>query len=143
MNGYIHYKILPELNLIIEYYCGKINLDDVIDHKKLEIKDLEYSANYHFIADLRDSELDVVSNQDFFDYLDFVEMNNKVAGQRRSAILTNTPNQVAITSLFRMNSKSLPINFEIFSTLEAAIDWVNLSANYFDDIKESIHNMKK
>ena len=141
MDGYIQYKILPELDLIIEYYSGKINLDDIIGHKKLEIKDSEYSANYNFIADLRDSELDVI-RQDIIDYLDFVEMNNKVSGQRKSAILTNTPNHAAITTLFRMNSKNLPINFEIFTTLEAAIDWINLSSNYYDNIEESIRNMK-
>jgi len=142
MDGYIRYKILPELNLIIEYYGGKINLDDVICHKRLEIKDLEYNGNYHFIADLRDVELNV-SIQDITDYLHFVKKNNQVIGQRNSAILTNSPNQVAITTLFKMKGENLPVGYEVFSTLEAAIEWINLSSNYCDIIEEIIRNMKK
>lgn len=142
MDGYIKYKILPELNLIIEYYCGKINLDDIINHKKNEIEDIEYRSNYNFIADLRDSELDI-AQPDIFDYVSFVEMNNKITGQRKSAILTDTPNQVALTSLFKLKSEKLPVNNKIFSTLEASMEWLNLSKNYYNHITGIINNMKK
>jgi len=141
MDGYIKYKILPELNLIIEYYCGKVNIDDIINHKKSEIEDIEYNPNYNFIGDLRDSELDV-TQEDVFVYVSFLETNNKVSGQRKSAILTNTPNQVAFTSLFKHKSKKLPANNQIFSTLEAAMEWLNLSKNHLTHIMGIIENMK-
>ena len=135
MAGHIAYKILPELELIIEYYSGKITVQDIIDHKKKEINNPAYNGDYNFIADIRESILDV-SQKDFKDYLDFIEMNNRVAGNRRTSILTDTPNQVAITSMFKMSTNELPINYAIFSTLEAAINWVNLSADYYDVIRD-------
>jgi len=142
MKTYIHYKILPELNLILEYYGGKINLNDVINHKSLEIRDIDYNENYHFISDMRDAEFNIIS-QDFNEYLNFLNKNNKVIGQRKSAILTNTPNQVAITSLFKSKSKHFPVRFEIFSTLEGAFNWVNLSKDLHEAIKETIRNLKE
>jgi len=142
MKTYIHYKILPELNLILEYYGGKITLNDVINHKSLEIRDIDYNENYHFISDMRDTEFNIDS-QDFNEYLKFLNRNNKVIGQRKSAILTNTPNQVAITSLFKSKSKHFPVSFEIFSTLEGAFNWVNLPEDLHEGIKETIRNLRE
>ena len=142
MAGYIRYKILPELKIIIECYCGKINLELATEHKKKEIQDPKYNANYNFIADLKDAELEA-SDKDVKGYVDFLKIFTDVIGQRKSAILTNTPMQVAITTILKDNSKDMPVNYGIFSTLIAAVNFVDLPNHHYDEIEKIIENLKK
>ncbi|NEW80418.1 MAG: hypothetical protein GZ086_13555 [Gelidibacter sp.] len=63
-------------------------------------------------------------------------------GDRRSAILTNTPNQTIFTSLYILEVQNSPSHVEIFSTMDAALRWVGLSS--VDNIKiEAVINEMK
>lgn len=141
MNKILHYKIIPDLKLTIEYFKGKIYLDDIIDFKNIEIKDKEYNPNHNSVGDFRDAELLLDENQ-IKEFINYVKINNKNIGVRKSALLTNTPDQVVTTSLYQLNSEGLPMSFKIFSTLESALKWVGISPNDYHKIEKTIQDMK-
>ncbi len=141
MNKYIQYKIIPDLKLTIEYFKGQVYLDDIIDFKNIEIKDKKYNPNYNSVGDFRDAELLLDENQ-IKEFINYVKRYNKNMGVRKSALLTNTPSQVVITTLYQLNSEGLPMSFKIFSTLESAMEWMGISPNDYHKIEKTIQDMK-
>jgi hypothetical protein len=141
MDNYMNFKIISEKKLILEYYSGKISVNDLINQKTLISNKLEYSPNYNIIHDFREVEFDINEEQGV-QLLNFFESNKAIYSNRRVAHLTYTPKQVAVTNLFTLLLKEQLIAIEVTSTLEAAIQWVNLSINdYF--LIESYFNMLK
>lgn len=73
----------------------------------------------------------VTFNTNFEDvdkYAHFLADNHKVYGNRRVALITNTPNQVVSTTIFKMIQQNTS-QVEIFSTSESALDWLNSKLN--------------
>ncbi|MGV8946196.1 MAG: hypothetical protein ACOH1N_07185 [Lutibacter sp.] len=116
-------------------------LDDKIAHRKKVIQDKDFNPNYNFITDFRDTHIDF-SLEDVSAYIEFAKNTPKMHGDRRSAILTNTPNQTVFTSLYILEIKDIPSHVEIFSTIDAAIKWVGLSSNKKRIIESVINEMK-
>jgi hypothetical protein len=135
------YKILPELKIMIEYFSVETTLNDMIEHRKILIKDKDYNPGFNFITDFRDTIL-ACSYDDILSYIEFAKKEPNMLGKRRAAILTETPNQTAISVLYVLNLHDLPFIVEIFSTMDAAIKWVGLSQNDKSIVEEIIKNMK-
>ena len=55
----------------------------------------------------------------------FIDDNSNKMKDRKSAILTNKPNQVVNSFVFRSKAKNLPLNINVFSTIEAAHKWIS------------------
>jgi hypothetical protein len=141
MNIIAKYKILPDLRLIIEVFCGNISFEDAIEMKKREIQDKDYNPNFNFIVSTVD--VDISFDEKLVrKYIDIIKDNPKIIGKRRSALITATPTQVAMTILYELALKDLPMNFKIVSTLQAAIEWVGLSKVHESVIIENIELLK-
>lgn len=136
------YQILPEFNIIIDYFFGIISRSDLILHNNDLINDKEFNPDFSIIVDLRDSKLDF-SIKEILSYIDFTKATPGMTGKRRTAILTKTPNQVAITSLYTLKMSGLPPVADIFSTPEAAINWLGIPDPDIRLIQETIENIKK
>ena len=79
---------------------------------------------------------DKISN--FYDFLKELDIKSRVA------LLTTKPHQVVFSEILkRLNQDSLTIDIEIFSSPEAAIDFVGFSFNNFDLIKNQIIALNK
>ena len=137
----VQYKILPELKIMVEYFSLETSLKDKIAHRKILIQDKYFNPNYNFITDFRDTHIDF-SLDDVSAYIEFAKNATKMHGDRRSAILTNTPNQTVFSSLYILELKNEPTHVEIFLTMDSAIKWVGLSSIDIRKIESVINEMK-
>jgi len=135
------YKILPELKIIIEYFSVVTTLYDMIEHRKILIEEINYNPNYNFITDFRDTYLDI-SDEEVLSYIEFVKKTPKMISKRKAAILTDTPEETAISSLYVLNLHDLPLIVNIFSIMDAAIKWVGLSLDDIVIVEKTINDLK-
>lgn len=125
MSSYANFKIIPDKEIIIEYFAGKISLENILELKLRESQDLNYNSNFNIIDDSRDAEF-LLNEQDIKLYVEHLSQSKLFVGERNAAYLTETPNQVVIATLFDVLKKELPVNVKIVSTVDAALSWVGL-----------------
>jgi hypothetical protein len=128
MKKLVTYRIIPDLKLIIEYLKGDIYYKDIIELKKTEIKDKDYNADFNFIFDAQDSEFHF-SEKEVKKYINEIKGIKNVVKSRKSALLTSTPEHVVDGMFYTLAAKELPMNYKIFSTLDASIKWLGISNN--------------
>ncbi|MFZ2284584.1 MAG: hypothetical protein WAV86_11975 [Lutibacter sp.] len=128
MSGLIsNYKILKEHNLIVEYHSGILDADSFIEFKKSITLDPLFLPSLNYFVHLKKVTFST-NLEDIDKYVRFLDANSKVYGNRRVALITDTPNQVVSTTMFKMmqnNSHSV----EVFSTNENALEWLNSNLN--------------
>ena len=128
MNKVGSYKINKEEKFIIEYYYGQIEIEDVMFLKDTLSKEESFNASYSIIHDFRNSNLKL-SQEDLKNHLEFVKKHPTFLGERDVAFLTSRPNEVVLTTLFSMLAKNkILVNFEIFTTINAASMWLKIKA---------------
>ena len=137
---YTDYRIIPEKNLIIEYYCGSITIEHLIKLKNQMSKEPEYNPSFSIIDDFRDARL-LFKKEDIQAYMDYVKNTQKTFGKRKTVFITKTPDQVVRTTLFDILI-DLPISIKTVSTIKAAIEWLELGEGENDIINSIINNLK-
>ncbi len=84
----------------------------------------DYETEYSLLIDLRDASFNLVSK----DYQDILGIFTDLPGKRKNkkfALLTTTPQQVAFSTIFSQHMKNnFPLTVEVFSTYEAAVSWL-------------------
>jgi len=129
MSGLVsNYKILKEQNLIVEYHSGVLDADSFIAFKKSISLDSFFLPSLHYFVHLK-NVIFSTNLEDIAKYTSFLEANSKVFGNRRVALITNTPNQVVFTTMFKMMQQNKFQSVEIFSTNESALEWLNSNFN--------------
>lgn len=126
MNFYGSYRFIPELNIVVEYFSGKITAESFIAFKLKVITDKDFKKGMHYLDDYRDATF-VGKKNDVKLYLDFINKHENRSPKQKSALITNTPDQVVILTFFKLLKKDIPGIVSIFSTLEFALDWLLLS----------------
>ncbi|MFB6340295.1 hypothetical protein ACE1ET_01160 [Saccharicrinis sp. FJH62] len=137
------YKILPEAKLIIEYYSGKIDMDDIIHMQKVLSENSLFDSTFNRALDFRDATL-MIDTDDFKRYLEFLKGFPKIFGKRNAAYLTNTPNDVVVTTLFDLivQQSDVPINIGIYSTLKGILKWFNITDMDSNTLESIINDLK-
>lgn len=144
MNASASFKILPDLKLIIELFSDRTTINDAIELKKSEIIDINYNSGYNFIVLFININLPVtkVAETEIRKYVDSIKSNKQIIGTRKSAIITEKPNQVVLGTIYEMIAKELPMNYKIFSTLKAALNWIGLPSEYESVISKNIEDLR-
>ncbi len=88
--------------------------------------------NYHYFVYFKDVNFNI-TEEDIVKYLNFSNKNLKVNQARQVALITRTPNQVVISSLYKMASKQPNQRVEIFSTCEKAFNWLGIDPIFIDE----------
>lgn len=120
------YRVLQDVVLIIECHEGHLTLDNMIQFRKEQQLDRNFSPELDILMDLRKVEISGDPGE-VNDYVNFYKENEHFSGNRRIAVLTDTPNQVFYTTLFEQFSKMLNQRTKIFSTVEASLNWLNVN----------------
>lgn len=141
MHNITNYFILKERKLIIEYYSGKIYLNDFLKIHEKKSKDKDFNVNFNLLIDFRNAEI-LLSETDVLALVNFHKNNKKLFGKRKSAHLTQTPDQVLSGMHFDIFNKELPIIIKIFSTLEASLRWLGLEIEDIEIIKSNLDKLK-
>lgn len=123
-----NYKILKEHNLIVEYHTGILDVDSFINFKQSITLDPLFLPSLNYFVHLKKVTFST-NSEDIDKYADFLEINSKVFGDRRVALITDTPNQVVSTTMFKMLQQNKAQSIEIFSTNESALEWLNSNLN--------------
>lgn len=136
------YKILPNHNLIIEYYSGDIDFVSFMNFKKKLILEPLFTPNLNILIHFKNATFKM-TDEEINKYIHFSETDIKVIGKRKIALITETPNQVVVSTLFKMIQRIKSKSVEIFSTKEAALRWLNikdLSTTEVTLILNNLHN---
>jgi hypothetical protein len=138
MKKFINYIIIPELKIIVECYKGQFTSVDGINYKKTLYKDKDYNPAYNMITDLRELEMHVKVEDDIKELTTYFDFLKTTAVERKVALITNKPNQAVLAHLFKELARNSIIEYEVFSTLEAAIGFVGLALNQSDTINQAL-----
>ncbi|MCF6182355.1 MAG: hypothetical protein L3J60_10090 [Lutibacter sp.] len=125
------YKILEKENLIVEFFSGIVTIDSIIKFKQNLIQDPKFSLDYHYYICFKNVTFDI-EKQEISKYIDFSNKYLQPNKHRKVAIITDTPNQVALTTLFKMQSEHPLQKVEIFSTTKSALHWLGKDATIFN-----------
>lgn len=117
------YKILPNYKLVLEFHKGILKTDTYIEFKKLLALDPLFEANLNYLIHFKQVTFKT-SSEDIEKFVAFMSSKKDVLGKRRVAFITNTPNQVVSTTIYKYLQSSLMQEVEIFSTTQEAIKWL-------------------
>jgi len=105
---------------------GEINLRILRSELSLIWSSTEYNPDYSVLVDLRYATFDLDTN----DIPEVLEIFSAMPGKKKNrkfALLTATPQQVALSTMFGQNIKArYPFIVEVFSTQEAALNWLGM-----------------
>lgn len=141
MECQIKYRIIPELRLWIEHYSGTVTVEEIINQRKRIIEDHDFQPEYNAIADFRDAILPFKLNE-LREFIDLLRDNVSMRGKRMVGILTNTPQQVAISELYRLHLGELPMKVEIFSTIEATVRFIGFG-DRMKEVQGALRNLSE
>ena len=135
------FQILPDYRLIIEYYSGEINLDDILNTKIMMTNDAKYDHKFSVIHDFRDARINIHESE-IKRVEGFLSENTSIIDKRKGACITNNPHDVAITMLMSFVLNNFPVKVEIFSTIGSALWWLDITALTAEDIEKIIESLK-
>ena len=143
------YKILPDKQLIIEYYSGEITVKDLIFLKNVIRKEPNYNWGWNTILDFRDCVL-LIKNADLKDLVDFFKNNFERSKTRTLVVLSASPTEVALSVLYSFLVKDSGLGFDTY-TFSTTLGIVKLYGEniitekgleeIIDDLKSSPNNV--
>ena len=119
-----NYLILKEQNLLVECHSGNLDLESYINFVTSTSLDPLFSLNMNYFIDLSNVVV-TASIDDIGKYNNFTESSFKLERKKKVAIITNSPNQMVFSTLFKNSNTQKLKEIEIFSTNTAAIHWLN------------------
>jgi len=140
MANIVAYEILKGLKLRIELFSGKIFYHDLINLINSEFQDKDYDPALNTLVVLSNAKFSL-SHQEIDQFVCDYKNNNNYIGYRKVAILTNTPNQVVISTLYDNAINNLPMSQKIVSTMEAALHWLGISLKHEQVILDTIEKI--
>jgi hypothetical protein len=141
MKGICKYVILEKFNLIIQFFQGEIILSDLKKIKRNLFQDKFYNPDYKILADFRLSNSNM-SIEDVEEYGKWIGTKLKSSNASSYAILTSTPKQVALSSIFVSNEHLKKDNYRVFSTMESSLNYLHLDTSNIEIIEAKINKMK-
>ncbi|MCE1198561.1 MAG: hypothetical protein LWW85_06295 [Marinilabiliales bacterium] len=134
------YLILSDLRLVLESYQGDVTLNALVSHKQMMMSDPSFDPNFNILIDVRGCSFNM-DKLDLQRFLEYGRSEAKMRFQRRTALLAETPEQTAATSLLVNRAHDMPILMEVFSTETAAMRWVGLQMTSFNFISMLLAGM--
>ena len=119
------YKIIKEGNLVIQCHSGILDLNSYTSFAQKLILDPLFSPNLDHLVCVRKVAFRATMS-DVIKYIKFSKENFKTPKKRYISIITNTPNQVVLSTLFKILRQDPVQSIEIFSTEKKAIEWLDI-----------------
>ncbi|MBN1116328.1 MAG: hypothetical protein JXA77_03930 [Bacteroidales bacterium] len=128
MERILKYIILPTEKLIVEYLGGKANWIDYLEMKKKEVADTNYNGSYSVLTDISDVDTKYTREMEgqIMEYINYLT-NQKIELNHLTSIITNSPTQYLHSEFLKKHSQKINIKVQIFSTQEAAFNWIRLN----------------
>ncbi|WP_166967193.1 hypothetical protein [Yeosuana marina] len=109
--------------------------------KQTIINDSKYNPEYNVIIDLRLADVKMTPNelQRYGNWVQDILNDTK----KNMALLTSNPNQVTSATLYRLNDNFTNLNYEVFSTMEAALRHIDIDISNMQFIETEIDKLKE
>ena len=115
------YEIIPELNLIKEFYYGYFKWNDLIQHTLSTRKDELFDESYNVISDFTRAKV-LLNIKDLDDYIDEYEKYSPILN--KCAILVSHSYDTPMAMLFEIQVRIQ--NAKVFYTEEEAMKWLEI-----------------
>jgi hypothetical protein len=135
------FLIIPELKLILTYFQGSININDIIQMNLQLIADKSYDSTYNMIMDFRDSTA-LAFKMDITDFFEFFKKTITLKKKIQCGIMYSTPNQKILIAFYIPTAMLLNINAQGFRELNKCLDWMHFTPEEQLKIKEALSSMK-
>ncbi len=136
------YHIIPEKELIIEFYGGGPTISEMFEFVGVIKSDKAYNNRFNVLADI--SEITLTPNmKSIINYIDFLKQTDEVVNTKKMALITNSPQTVVIGTMFMEFSKELPLIINVFSTFETAVHWLDISGFSHKDYLRIVSEIKR
>ena len=142
MRDIYKYLILNDIGLIIQYHQNNLTYDGIKKLKLAIIKDKGFNPDFGFIVDCRKANI-AMNIEELIEYGAWVAENLKLNGLKRIVLLTRTPAQVAKSTIYALNEKIAPLNYQVFSTMEASLEWLHIDPAFTDRVEMEIRNLSE
>lgn len=120
-----YYEIIKEHNLLVEYHSGTLDLNTYINFKNTIFNDPLFKPDLNHLIHFKNVQFNT-TQQDINEFVSFMKSHSTAIEKRKIAVITNTPNQVVTTTLYKMMLKSLNQSIEVFSTNNSALHWLKV-----------------
>ena len=136
------YRIINDLNLIIEYHSGNLDVPSYIKFKERTFKDPNFKTGLNYFIHFKNVTF-IKPKENVHLLVEFIKKNASKFGKRKVAFITSTPEQVVATTIYKTMLADNEQDVTVFSTNENAFNW--LTSNPLNTIKlvEIIKEIKR
>ncbi len=142
---YVSYKIIPELNLIIQYLQGPVEGDDAIHLVKEVRKDNTYNPKYNVLIDFRDIAIDrhnIKGRDSIAKFISFIKEKPELMSGKKISIIFSKPIQAVLSTFLKEDYSAISVSTGLYSTLEAALENLYISPKEIQRVSEEIEKLK-
>ncbi len=119
----ITYKIDKKRKIVTETWPEKVTIEDYKDVKLREFSDPDFSTEYDVITDIRNVNMEF--NENLIEQIVvFMKKNSDKMKNRKSAIVADSPQNVAKSLFFGQKARNLNVKISVFSSPDAALKWI-------------------
>lgn len=136
-NKYAKYLVLPEQKIILCYFEGQIQIQDIIGINIQLISDPLYSPDCDILMDFRNCEA-LIFRMEILEFVNFFKKNIKVKGKVKSGIIINSINAEFLFNTYKTFIKLFNVEAERFHDLDTCLLWFRPKENDFSVIKEAL-----
>lgn len=141
MVKYSSFRIIPELNLILCNFQGKIQIKDVIQLNIDFIGDKDYNPSYDVLIDFRNS-LAIGYRIDILQYVSFFIKSIHLKKKVHVGVLYSTYNQEFLLKIYKGFGKILQMDIENFQQIDDCLVWMGFSNGNELLINEILNSLK-
>jgi formyltetrahydrofolate hydrolase len=125
MKSYSNYTIKTKQNIISVNFYNQVFLKDILFLSYQILKCINHKPEYNILVKLNDAEL-CFENSNLKQFVGAIAgLVTKKNKSRRLAVVISTPDHAVKSFMLKSYCKQLPLNIEVFSTIEAAKTFAN------------------
>ena len=136
------YRINQNLNLILEFHNGNLDVDSYIKFKQIVFNDKNFKAGLNHFIHFKNVNF-IAPQEDIKKFVDFIKSNAPNLGKRKVAFVTSTPNQVVTTTIYKTILADKEQQVAVFSTNDTALNWLTSNPLATEDLIEIVKSMTK
>lgn len=130
------YKILPELELLIDVRVGEVCVEGLIEYKKMMELDKDFDKDYYSIVDTREMNWDILIS-DVERYVhELSKLKGGISSKKMAAGIYSSVHQLAYTQLIHKEFTKANQPQKFFTEIAPAIQWLgkNITPQEVEDI---------
>jgi hypothetical protein len=141
MQSVYKYSIIKNLNLILQFHQNEITVEGLKKLKQDIYNDKDYNPDFFVLMDIRFATIKM-NQEELIQLMNWINENSKSSGKYPTIIITDSPEQVAKSMMYRVNDKIKKFQIRIFSTLEKSLITMGIDFSNLESIETELKKMK-